>query len=101
MKKKETKKIFKFEGKAFYFGRDLGGYIILETQAVSEKSAKRNFLAQIKKMRAFELSAGGFTLHGTITEVEEAAEEDNNPLHKTVEGVEYIVTDGGYLEEED
>ena len=91
-------KSYIYVGSYSIWGVDQKEYLFLETKAVSEGRAKTNFLCQIKQRRGYTNSAGGFSLSGII---EEKTEEDPSEESRYVErdGVLYIVSDGGTLEE--
>ena len=91
-------KSYIYIGSYSIWGVDQKEVLFLETKAVSEGRAKTNFLCQIKQRRGYINSAGGFSLSGII---EEKEEEDPSEESRYVEqdGVLYIVSDGGTLEE--
>jgi len=88
-----------YVGSYSIWGVDQKEVLFLETKAVSEGRAKTNFLCQIKDRRGFNKDAGGFTLSGIIEEFteEEAPSEESRYVEQN--GVLYIVSDGGTLEE--
>ena len=91
-------KSYIYSGSYSIWGVDQKENLFLETKAVSEGRAKTNFLCQIKQRRGFVNNAGGFSLSGII---EEKTEEEPSEESRYVEqdGVLYILSDGGTLEE--
>lgn len=94
---KNNMKNYIYLGSYSIWGVDQKEVLFLETKAVSEGRAKANFLCQIKQRRGYINSAGGFSLSGIIEEKEEVPSEESRYVEK--DGVLYIVTDGGTLEE--
>ena len=95
---KISMKSYIYVGSYSIWGVDQKENLFLETKAVSEGKAKVNFLCQIKQRRGYVNSAGGFSLSGIIEEKEEEAPSEES-RYVEQNGVLYIVSDGGTLEE--
>ena len=92
-------KSYIYVGSYSIWGVDQKEVLFLKTKAVSEGRAKTNFLCQIKDRRGFNKDAGGFALTGIIEEFTEEEPSSDDKLYVEQNGVLYIISDGGTLEE--